>query len=187
MSTKDALVVAATRLLDEGGPERVTLRGVGQQAGVSHNAPYKHFADKTALLEAVAIAELRRTGVLFSRAGANPDPAAALRTAALAWVSWSVGHPARFRLVYGVWPETATALQAQADASWALFAELVQAAQAVGALPAGDTAGAVDNLRATMTGAVTLALGHHLGAGDQGKVGAERVVSGYLELLGQRA
>ena len=33
MSTKDALVVSATRLIDEGGPEHVTLREVGRRSG----------------------------------------------------------------------------------------------------------------------------------------------------------
>ena len=55
--TRDTLVAVAAQLLDEGGPEAVTLREVGHRAGVSHNAPYKHFADKEALLAAVAAFE----------------------------------------------------------------------------------------------------------------------------------
>ena len=42
-STRDQLVAAAARLLDEGGPEAVTLRAVAQAVGVSHHAPYRHF------------------------------------------------------------------------------------------------------------------------------------------------
>jgi AcrR family transcriptional regulator len=57
-STRDRLVDAATELLDEGGPAAVTLREVGRRAGVSHNAPYKHFADKESLLAAIAAREL---------------------------------------------------------------------------------------------------------------------------------
>jgi Bacterial regulatory proteins, tetR family len=41
-------------LLDSGGPDAVTLRGVGARAGVSRGAPYRHFADKESLLTAVA-------------------------------------------------------------------------------------------------------------------------------------
>ena len=57
-TTREALLDAATDLLDEGGPVAVTLREVGHRAGLSHNAPYKHFADKNALLAAVAAREL---------------------------------------------------------------------------------------------------------------------------------
>jgi AcrR family transcriptional regulator len=60
--TRDALVEAAARLLDAGGVEAVTLREVGRRAGVSHNAPYKHFASTQALLAAIAARELVRQG-----------------------------------------------------------------------------------------------------------------------------
>ncbi|GAA1615507.1 TetR/AcrR family transcriptional regulator [Actinoplanes couchii] len=53
-ATRRALVDAATELLDEGGPEAVTLRAVGARAGVSRGAPYGHFPDKEHLLGAVA-------------------------------------------------------------------------------------------------------------------------------------
>ncbi|NUQ86967.1 MAG: helix-turn-helix transcriptional regulator, partial [Glycomyces artemisiae] len=57
--TREALIDVAARLLDEGGTDAVTLRQVGHGAGVSHNAPYKHFAGKEALLAAVAARELQ--------------------------------------------------------------------------------------------------------------------------------
>lgn len=54
-ATARALLDAASGLLDEGGPEAVTLRAVGARAGVSRGAPYGHFADKEDLLAALAI------------------------------------------------------------------------------------------------------------------------------------
>jgi AcrR family transcriptional regulator len=53
--TRRALLEAAAELLDEGGPEAVTLREVGARCGVSRNAPYRHFADKERLLTTVAV------------------------------------------------------------------------------------------------------------------------------------
>ncbi|GAA1667197.1 hypothetical protein GCM10009765_15850 [Fodinicola feengrottensis] len=58
VNTCDALVEAAAKLLDGGGVAAATLREVGHRAGVSHNAPYRHFPDKEALLAAVAAREL---------------------------------------------------------------------------------------------------------------------------------
>ncbi len=46
---------AASELLDEGGPDAVTLRAVGARAGVSRGAPYGHFEDKQHLLTALAV------------------------------------------------------------------------------------------------------------------------------------
>ncbi len=39
-------MLAAADLLEEGGPDAVTLRAVGARAGVSRSAPYRHFTGK---------------------------------------------------------------------------------------------------------------------------------------------
>jgi AcrR family transcriptional regulator len=49
-----ALVEAATELVREKGADGVVLREVARRTGVSHNAAYRHFADREALLGAVA-------------------------------------------------------------------------------------------------------------------------------------
>lgn len=54
-ATRRALTHAAGELLDEGGPDAVTLRAVGARAGVSRGAPYGHFTDKDHLLTQLAI------------------------------------------------------------------------------------------------------------------------------------
>jgi AcrR family transcriptional regulator len=51
---REVLLQSAIRLIAEVGPTAFTLREVARQAGVSHNAPYRHFQDKDALLAAVA-------------------------------------------------------------------------------------------------------------------------------------
>jgi AcrR family transcriptional regulator len=59
-STREALVAAATDLVDAGGDQAVTLREVGKRAGVSHNAPYKHFRDKCLILTRVKSTRVSR-------------------------------------------------------------------------------------------------------------------------------
>lgn len=54
-ATRRSLVRAASELLDEGGPDAVTLRAVGARAGVSRGAPYGHFPGKDHLLTRLAI------------------------------------------------------------------------------------------------------------------------------------
>ncbi|WP_436532255.1 TetR/AcrR family transcriptional regulator [Actinoplanes sp. HUAS TT8] len=73
-ATRRALLDAAAELLDQGGPEAVTLREVGARAGVSRGAPYGHFADKESLLTAVAAEAWLRIGDQI--AALNGDPAA---------------------------------------------------------------------------------------------------------------
>ena len=51
---KTELLNAALKLISETGPQAFTLREVARRAGVSHNAPHRHFRDKDDLLGAVA-------------------------------------------------------------------------------------------------------------------------------------
>lgn len=51
-----ALIAAGLQLTRTGGPEALTIREATRRAGVSPNAAYRHFADREALLGAVAIA-----------------------------------------------------------------------------------------------------------------------------------
>jgi AcrR family transcriptional regulator len=51
---KRALLDAALAIVRSTGSEKFTLREVARRAGVSHNAPYRHFKDKAELLAAVA-------------------------------------------------------------------------------------------------------------------------------------
>ncbi|QVQ52246.1 TetR/AcrR family transcriptional regulator [Spiractinospora alimapuensis] len=57
--TRERLVAAASWLLAEGGTGAVTLRAVGDRAGVSRSAPYRHFEDKDDLLTAVLLEAFR--------------------------------------------------------------------------------------------------------------------------------
>jgi AcrR family transcriptional regulator len=100
-STHERLAAAAASLLDKGGPDAVTLREVGRLAGVSHNAPYKHFADKTALLADIATRQLRSLTQQLERAIRNvPSDAEAMEAAALVYVRWASRHPQRFKLTF---------------------------------------------------------------------------------------
>ncbi len=179
-STREALVAAATDLLDEGGPERVTLREVGRRSGVSHNAPYKHFTGKQDLLAAVAARELDAYAEAL-RAGGHDG---GLSRAVAAYVARALAHPARFRLVYGPWPADVGQLGEAAERAWTSLVETVSAEQRAGRLPV--TIGAVrlaDLIRSTVHGAVDLELGGHLTKHEHGPASPVEVVEDLLAAL----
>lgn len=170
MNTREALIAAATDLLDGGGVDAVTLREVGHRAGVSHNAPYKHFADKQALLAAVAARELALFGESIRLdEDETRTPGALLKAVMLHYVAWSLRHPQRFRLVFGAWTTESPELTEQAGASWVFMVRAVAEAQKSGELPAErDPERLAALIRATAHGAVSLALVGHLSADGKG-------------------
>lgn len=98
---RHALINAAMSLLTENQDWEFSLREVARRAGVSHNAPYNHFATKRELLTAVAVAghELLRTRMLASLAGIN-DAKAGLVKIGLVYVKFGLENPAHYRLMF---------------------------------------------------------------------------------------
>ena len=71
---REALLEAAIRLIAEVGPTAFTLREVSRRAGVSHNAPYRHFRDRDDLMAAVAAQGFRElTQAMVESAGQRTD------------------------------------------------------------------------------------------------------------------
>ncbi|MEU2632095.1 TetR/AcrR family transcriptional regulator, partial [Kitasatospora sp. NPDC007106] len=64
---REALIDAGVALARTGGPSAVVLRAVSREAGVSHNAAYRHFADHQDLLAAVAVRCMEQLGQLMVR------------------------------------------------------------------------------------------------------------------------
>ncbi len=64
---REALLEAAVALAVESGPDAVVLREVSRRVGVSHNAAYRHFADRDALLRAVTSRALSEFSRIMTR------------------------------------------------------------------------------------------------------------------------
>ena len=99
---RPALLACARSLLEEDGFEALSLRAVARRAGVSRQAPYHHFADKQALLAAVAaegfreLAETSRARMRSAAAGRER-----LNASGIAYVTFAAANPALFQLMFG--------------------------------------------------------------------------------------
>jgi AcrR family transcriptional regulator len=127
-----ALLAEAAAMIAEGGAASVTMRAIGQRLGVSRAAPYRHFADKTALLVAVAAAGFDR---LKSRlqtidTGAPRSSVEQLRRMGEEYVRFAVENPAHYRLMYGKEALTRQDRPELSEAAIALFEQLVSVIQA---------------------------------------------------------
>lgn len=161
-NTKERLAAAASDLLDAGGQGAVTLRAVAEVVGVSHNAPYRHFRDRSALLAAVAERDFDGLAQAFqAQAGDLRDARSSLKAAVGVVIAYARDHPARYRLLFSD-PGLASAdgaLQIAAFGSFQAFAAIVRRCQLDASLRAMETARLTGLIYATLHGAIDLELG----------------------------
>lgn len=99
---RQALVDQAVRTIHRAGVEALTLRDVGAGLGVSRTALYRHFADKTALLAAVATEGFRalRASLQDSWDAAGRGQAG-FEAQGLAYVRFALANPGHYRVMFG--------------------------------------------------------------------------------------
>jgi AcrR family transcriptional regulator len=99
---RTALVEAAARMAADTGPASVTLREVARRAGVSQAAPYHHFADKAALLAAVAEEGFRRFDAHQAEAllQTPSDPVEQLADLGVSYLRFAVASPHYFQVMF---------------------------------------------------------------------------------------
>lgn len=89
---RPSLLRAAAKLLEKEGRDALSLRDLARRAGVSHNAPYRHFADRQALLAALAA-----EGFALLAAELEGRP---WREQAMAYLRFALANPERFTLMF---------------------------------------------------------------------------------------
>lgn len=134
-----ALLDEASNVIAREGAERLTMRGLCQRLGVSRAAPYRHFADKQALLVAVAAAGFARLGAVISDVGAGRPDAGLTRLRGLgeAYVRFALENPGHYRLMYGkeaITRDEVPELRAAADELFASLVAVFRAHQVAGTL-----------------------------------------------------
>lgn len=99
---RQALLDASRALLDEHGPDGVTIRAVARTAGVSHAAPVNHFKDRKALLTAVATTLFDEFWALVQQSLSDDALRPFDRAAAFVMVvyDYAMAHPNRYRLLW---------------------------------------------------------------------------------------
>ncbi len=99
---KNALIEAGIEILSKEGVNGLSLRKVARKAGVSHAAPYAHFADKQSLIAAIALdghskihARIEEVQVLHPN-----DPLKQLVRLAWAYMQFGLESPAHYKITF---------------------------------------------------------------------------------------
>jgi len=155
-----ALLEQAEHTLREQGVDGLSLRELARQAGVSHAAPRRHFADRQALLDALAESGWARLGAEerapVQRAGADYE--ARLRAPGKAYVRFATRDAALRELMFaGRQGRQVAALQEAAAGGFSALVEIVQEGQASGVVDPGDPERMALLLFATVQGIAAVA------------------------------
>jgi AcrR family transcriptional regulator len=139
---KNALIKAGIEILAKEGTGSLSLREVASRAGVSHSAPYAHFADKQALIAAISTEGYRRIFESIEAATAPfaDDPRRQLLEAAWAYLQFAMDETDHFRIALSGAVEQEKNYPALVEASQAGFSaiiQMVEACQAKGILAEG--------------------------------------------------
>ena len=160
-----ALVARALELLRTGGAEALTLRAVARAAGVSQAAPYRHFADRRALVAAVAEEGFRQLVDAMTQAMGQAMAAGNMRLAfrevGVAYVRFALEHDAQYRVMFGAEVannEDLPALRAQSRGVLEGVARAVAGLQQAGLVGPGDPHTMAAALWAALHGLVMLQL-----------------------------
>ena len=135
------LLDAAVALIGEVGPRAFTLREVARRAGVSHNAPYRHFTSKNELLIAVAAEGFERLTETMERSLAKGESASErLVLAGRGYVEFALRWPHHFLVMFDLPPGSGEECRDPSigEAAFHVLLGCITGVQESGDLPAGD-------------------------------------------------
>ena len=97
---REALVRAALAEVERGGPESISLKALAKQLGVSQPAPYRHFADREALLAAVTAEAFRQFNTVLRESMRRPSKRSKLSRIARATLDFGLRRNGIYRLMF---------------------------------------------------------------------------------------
>jgi AcrR family transcriptional regulator len=159
MTTKERILAIAISELEARGLAGLSLRAVGQKAGITPMAVYRHFADKGALLEAVGVHALDLWQRRAQAVGGMPL-LAGFAAIATAFVDFALDEPALFDAAFvlktraeRIYPEDFEAGRSPVIGG---FAQRLAAGQAAGLVRAGPPLELAMAVWGVLQGLVTL-------------------------------
>ena len=91
---------AAFQDAEQGGPEAINLKALAKKLGVSQPAPYRHFADREALLEAVTAEAFRQFNTILRDLIDKPSKQSKLSRFAQATLAFGLQRNGIYRLMF---------------------------------------------------------------------------------------
>ncbi len=154
-SRRGEILAAATRIFLEEGTANVTMRRIAAAVGVSTTALYVYFADKDAILQAIAEATFAELlGALEASQRTGGTPAERFRAGLRAYVGFGLARSDAYRLTFGA-PSPCDTIQA-ADHSFAILQHGIEEMMQAGLFRPGPSEPAAEGVWACLHGLTVL-------------------------------
>jgi AcrR family transcriptional regulator len=136
---RESLLEATLHLIAEVGPSGFNLREAARRAGVSHNAPYRHFRDKGELLATVAAQGFKELNEsMIEGAATESTPIGKLKRSGYAYVAFALRRPEHFAAMFDApGSEIDPACRQAGDEAFATLVNFIDLCQREDQLPEG--------------------------------------------------
>jgi len=101
VDTRDSLLRAASQLLDDEGPDALTVRRIAAAAGVSTMGVYSRFGNKDGVVDALLQDGFEDLLAAMHAVPLTADPLADLQASCEAYRAFALSHPTHYRIMFG--------------------------------------------------------------------------------------
>src|SRR4051794_1481184 len=135
------LIQTGLDLIAEQGARALTLRELGKRAGVSRMAPYRHFRDRAALLQAIRNAGFALFADSLEQAhrGAKNDFTSRMRALSVAYVQFARENPAYFEVMFSPGQDDSEQPSEPGERAFEVLHQTIREGQQTGEVRAGNS------------------------------------------------
>jgi AcrR family transcriptional regulator len=185
---RTALLEAALEIIADSGPQALSIREAARRVGVSHAAPYRHFADKDEMIQAVVEQgfELLHDTMLGAREAAGPDPTAQFAASGQAYIRFAMEFPAYYRVMFSGDLLSSSGQESLKHTSTAAFQQMIadlETCQELGLVRQGDPMLQAIAIVSEVHGFVTLSNDNRISDLVEGRYSMEEVTAFVMQSL----
>lgn len=142
---RDEIVRVATKIVEDCGPDCVTMREVAATVGYTPTTLYLYFKDKHAIVREVVVRGFEEMGEFLRQSAVGPTHVDRLRQRGRAYIVWGVMHPGLYQIMFEA--RVAPGMEFTPEEGERLMRALEESSAIVhGAIEAGELTGVDDPL-----------------------------------------